>query len=63
ADVPADLGPITPDDFRLARLRYVEPRPYPAGEFERTHQWMVGWGLASPDAAFAELVDNRIGVA
>lgn len=63
ADVPADLGPITPDDFRLSRLRYVEPRPYPEGEFERTHQWMVSWGLASPEASFQDLVDNRIGVA
>lgn len=62
ADVPADLGPITEDDFRLPRLRYVEPRPYPPGEFERTRAWMVSWGLASPEASFSDLVDNRIAV-
>jgi NitT/TauT family transport system substrate-binding protein len=50
-----------PEDFRLARLRYVEPRPYPEEEFEKTYQWMVSWGLIRPDLAYAELVDNRIG--
>lgn len=63
ADVPADLGPLTPDDFRLSRLRYVEPGPYPPGEFERTHAWMVSWGLAPAEASFEALVDNRIAVA
>jgi len=63
ADVPEDLGPITADDFRLSRLRYVEPRPYPPGEFERTHDWMVSWGLASAESSFEDLVDNRIGTA
>src|SRR5579862_9044099 len=59
ADVPPELGPIGPEDFQLSRLRYLEPRPYPAEEFERTHQWLVSWGLASPEATFEELVDNR----
>jgi NitT/TauT family transport system substrate-binding protein len=60
ADVPPELGPVTAEDFRLSRLRYVEPRPYPPAEFERTHQWMVSWGLAPADATFEDLVDNRI---
>ena len=62
ADVPADLGPLSTDDFRLSRLRYLDPRPYPAEEFERTHQWLVSWGLVSPEATYEELVDNRIGL-
>lgn len=62
-DVPADLGPLTPDDFRLSRLRYVEPRPYPLDEFQRTRDWMVSWGLLKPDASFEDVVDSRIGVA
>jgi NitT/TauT family transport system substrate-binding protein len=62
ADLPPDLGPLSPEDFRLSRLRYVEPRPYPPDEFERTLAWMASWGLAPADAAFEELVDNRIGV-
>ena len=63
ADVPPELGTLTPDDFKLSRLRYVDPRPYPPGEFERTHAWMVSWGLAPAEASYDALVDNRIAVA
>ena len=59
-DIPPELGSLSPDDFRLSRLRYVEPQPYPAEEFEKTFRWMLGWGLISPDARFEDLVDNRI---
>lgn len=62
ADVPAALGPLAPEDFRLSRLRYVEPRPYPVEEFERTYNWMRSWGLVPEGAAYESLVDNRIGV-
>jgi NitT/TauT family transport system substrate-binding protein len=62
ADLPPDLGTLSPDDFRLSRLRYVEPRPYPPGEFERTRAWMASWGLAPAEASFQDLVDNRIAV-
>jgi NitT/TauT family transport system substrate-binding protein len=61
ADLPPELGPLAPDDFRLARLRYVPPRPYAEEEFEKTYQWMVSWGLIRPGATYGELVDNRIG--
>src|SRR4029434_7063498 len=62
ADVPPELGPLTPADFRLSRLRYVEPRPYPVDEFERTYAWRQSWGLVPEGAAYESLVDNRIGV-
>jgi NitT/TauT family transport system substrate-binding protein len=62
ADMPAELGPLAPEDFRLSRLRYVEPRPYPVEEFERTYNWMRSWGLVPEGAAYESLVDNRIGV-
>jgi NitT/TauT family transport system substrate-binding protein len=62
ADLPPDLGPLSAEDFRLSRLRYVEPRPYPSEEFEKTRAWMVSWGLASAEASFEDLVDNRIAV-
>ncbi len=54
---------LTPDDFYLPRLRYVDPTPYPEEEFEKTYNWMVSWGLIGPDATFDQLVDNRISVA
>jgi NitT/TauT family transport system substrate-binding protein len=61
ADLPGELGPLTPEDFRASRLRYVEPRPYPAEEFERTYQWMRSWGLVPEGATYETLVDNRVG--
>ena len=61
-DLAADLPRLSPEDFHLPRLRYVEPRPYPAEEFQRTHDWMLSWGLVPENATFEDLVDNRIGV-
>ena len=63
ADLLPGLGPLSPEDFRLSRLRYVEPRPYPPDEFEKTLAWMRSWGLVAADASFEDLVDNRIAVA
>jgi NitT/TauT family transport system substrate-binding protein len=51
---------ITPDDFYLPRLRYVDPAPYTREEFERAHRWMLTWDLASPDASYEKLVSNSI---
>jgi NitT/TauT family transport system substrate-binding protein len=62
AEVPADLGTLTPTDFHLPRLCYAAPRPYPPEEFARTYAWMVSWGLIPADATYERLVDNRIGV-
>jgi NitT/TauT family transport system substrate-binding protein len=62
ADLPPELGPLQAEDFRLSRLRYVDPRPYPSEEFDRTHAWMVSWGLAPAEASFEQLVDNRVAV-
>jgi NitT/TauT family transport system substrate-binding protein len=62
ADVPLALGTLTPADFRLSRLRYVEPRPYPVEEFERTYNWMRSWGLVPEGATYERLVDHRVGV-
>jgi NitT/TauT family transport system substrate-binding protein len=62
-DVPSDLARLEPEDFRLSRLKYIEPRPYPEEEFERTRAWMLSWGLVPPDASFEQLVDNRVSAA
>jgi NitT/TauT family transport system substrate-binding protein len=64
----ADLPPeqqalLTPEDFHLPRLRYVEPRPYPVDEFERTYQWMRSWDLIPEGATYDRLVDARVGSA
>ena len=63
SDLPPEVGILEPQDFRLSRLRYAEPRPYPLGDFERTRDWMISWGLAPEEASFDLLVDSRIGSA
>ncbi len=60
ADVPEDITPLTPEDFRRDRLRYIEPAPYPIEQFQRTYNWMVAWDLIAEDADFTQIVDNRI---
>ena len=62
ADLPAEhQAVVTPEDFHLPRLRYIEPRPYPVQEFERTYQWMRSWNLVPEGATYDRLVDARIG--
>ena len=60
ADIPRGLGSLRPADFHLSRLRYADPVPYPAEEFERAYQWMLSWGLLRPNATYNRLIDNRI---
>jgi NitT/TauT family transport system substrate-binding protein len=60
ADAPDDLVKLTPEDFKLSRLRYVYPRPYPAEEFQRTYEWMRSWDLIPEGATYESLVDNRV---
>jgi NitT/TauT family transport system substrate-binding protein len=62
ADVPPELGSLTPEDFHLPRLRYVDPVPYPLDEFDRAYQWMLSWNLIEAGATFDHVVDNRIGM-
>jgi NitT/TauT family transport system substrate-binding protein len=59
-EIPPDLGRLTPDDFYLPRLRYIEPAPYSEAEFRKTYEWMLGWGLIDDDMTYEDLVDNRI---
>jgi len=63
ADVPREMGRLKPADFRLSRLRYVDPVPYPEEEFKRACRWMSSWKLIQKDATYERLIDNRIAVA
>jgi NitT/TauT family transport system substrate-binding protein len=60
ADVPNGMGPLKPADFHLPRLRYLDPAPYSAEEFDRATTWMSSWNLIQTDATFDRLIDNRI---
>jgi len=51
---------ITPDDFHLPRIRFVDPEPYGRDEFEHTYRWLVSWDLINGDGGFEKLVDNRV---
>ena len=51
---------LTPDDFYLPRLRYVDTLPYTKDEFERAYNWMVSWDLVGAGATYEDLVTNRI---
>lgn len=62
ADVPAEITTLQESDFRLGRLRYVDPAPYSEKDFQRTYDWMVKWGLIGSDSGYGSLVDNRITV-
>jgi NitT/TauT family transport system substrate-binding protein len=59
-EVPPEIVQLEAGDFRLNRLRFVEPAPYPEDAFERTYGWMVSWDLIPPDAGFEQIVDNRL---
>jgi NitT/TauT family transport system substrate-binding protein len=62
-EIPPHLGRLSPEDFHLPRLRYIEPGAYSEAEFRRTYEWMLGWGLIDDDMTYEDLVDNRISVA
>jgi NitT/TauT family transport system substrate-binding protein len=59
-EVDSEIVELVPSDFRLSRLRFVEPAPYPEGDFQRTYDWMVSWDLIGADSSFEDLVDNRV---
>jgi NitT/TauT family transport system substrate-binding protein len=51
---------LTPDDFYLPRLRYVNPEPYSQEEFEKAYKWMMAWDLVGRDGSYEKLVCNAI---
>jgi NitT/TauT family transport system substrate-binding protein len=59
--MPAQYGKLlTPDDFYLPRLRYVDPGPYDEKEFQQSYDWMVSWGLIAADSCYGNLVDVKL---
>ncbi len=49
---------LTPDDFYLPRLRYVDPAAYTQEEFDTAYQWMLSWDLVGPNGSYEKLVRN-----
>lgn len=50
---------LSPDDFYLPRLRYVDPAPYTQDQFERAYNFMLSWDLVGK-TKFENLVCNRV---
>jgi NitT/TauT family transport system substrate-binding protein len=59
-EVPPDIVKLEPADLHLPRLRYNYPEPYAPAEFQRTHDFMVAWGLIKPESTFEKLVSGRV---
>ena len=55
-----DIVKLEPADLHLPRLRYNYPEPYAPAEFQRTHNFMVAWGLIKPESTFEKLVSGRV---
>ena len=49
---------LSPADFYLPRLRYVDPAPYTQEEFQRAYDWMLSWDLVGPNAKYENMVCN-----
>jgi NitT/TauT family transport system substrate-binding protein len=62
AEIPAELGRLTPQDFHLPRLCCTEPAPYSEAEFERTVAWMRSWDLIDAGVAYGVLVARHLDV-
>ena len=60
AEVPPEFGELSPQDFPLRRFRFVPQEPYPEEQFQRTYEWMLGWGLMQDDSGYHNLVHNLI---
>lgn len=58
SEVPNEIAELSERDFYPGRFRYVYPRPYTAEEYGRIYEWMVGWGLLSPESRFEVIVDR-----
>lgn len=59
-DKHPELGLLTPDDFNLNRLVFVEPAPIPDDELQRTYDWMVGWDLIDSGHSVEDLVNTKL---
>ena len=59
-DKHPELGILTPDDFNLNRLVFVEPAPIPEDELQRTYDWMVSWNLIDPGHSVEDLVNTKL---
>jgi NitT/TauT family transport system substrate-binding protein len=59
-DLHPELGILTPGDFNLTRLVFVEPTPIPEDQLKRTYEWMVSWNLIDEGQTVEDLVNTEL---
>ncbi len=57
----AEVKTLTPDDFNLNRLIFVEPgKPIPQEQLLRTYDWMVSWNLIDAGHEVQDLINSEV---
>ena len=55
-----EIGTLTVDDLREARLVVTDPAPIPADELQRTYEWVRGWGMLEETASPLQLINTDV---
>src|SRR5467141_1845244 len=55
-----EIGTLTVDDLRAARLVVCDPAPIPDDELQRTYDWVRGWGMLEQTASPLHLVNADV---
>jgi len=55
-----EIGTLTVDDLRAARLVVCDPAPIPNDELQRTYDWVRGWGMLEETASPLGLVNADV---
>jgi len=55
-----EIGTLTVDDLREARLVVVDPAPIPENEMRRTYAWIKSWDMLQQTASPLELVNLQV---
>ena len=55
-----EIGTLTVDELREARLVVCDPAPIPDDELQRTYEWVRGWGMLEQTASPLHLVNADV---
>jgi NitT/TauT family transport system substrate-binding protein len=55
-----EIGTLKPEDLREGRIVVVDPAPIPAGELQRTYDWVKSWGMLEETESPLQLVNIKV---
>src|SRR5215467_14479532 len=55
-----EIGTLRPEDIREGRIVVCDPAPIPAGEMQRTYDWLKSWGMLEETASPFDLVNAQV---